>query len=622
MALKVLLVYSNDDQFSLAVEFLRATVRERLPDDAVDHRVWHHAPYRDLANDYLAQYNAFLAHLFEFQPDVVAFSVYVWNQAEFARMSEVVRRFLPRCTIVWGGPQTASRRMAARLLERFPWLDIVVRGEAEDSYPILLGMLASDGDVAAVRGVTRRAPSGIHHAADAPAVTLSTIPVVFTAAGFPLEPVLRRGRPPRLAYETGRGCRQHCRFCLYGVPSLRVFRMERVEQELRYLLGGAVPFLRICDAHFGISRTRSMELFEIIAAHNRGTVVDIYPDTTHVDVDYVKAMNRAGCRVVSLGIQSSDPETLATSGRRFDARSFAQTVGVIRRHHNVRLAADVIIGLPGDSYERVKESVRFAYRSGIDRVHFAPLMAFPGVEFHERAEDFGIEHFDFEPPLVIQSQGFGIDDYRRSIVFATYVERLQRETPTVLKCLIATGADVGRFVEDVIAARPGDDTFGTNRRFAEIIAGVSGAAVAHVLADALLWDRMRTRQADRGIRLGPGRQHARVSAINGDAVARLHTRVDLILEGWHGPASDLPCGDFAYVFPIGGHTAYRLEGPLALAWATVEEGMSIDRWRNAGIDAVAHDEAMRILCLAGAVTLDDEAATPVTDSVPDLCVAQ
>ncbi len=373
-------MYSNDDRFALAVEFLRATVRQRTSGRAIDHRVWYHAPYGDLTNDYLAQYNTFLARLFEFSPDVVAFSVYVWNQAEFARMSEMVRRFLPRCTIVWGGAQTASRRMAARLLERFSWLDIVVRGEAEDSYPQLLLALASQGDIAAVSGVTHRTSCGVRHARDADPVALSTIPLVFTPETFPLEPVLRRARKPALAYETGRGCRQRCRFCLYGVPSLRAFAMDRVEQELAYLLRGRVPFLRICDAHFGISRTRSMELFEIIAMHNRGTRIDIYPDTRHVDPEYVQAMNRAGCRVVSLGIQSSDPETLATSGRRFDEQSFARAARLIRRHHNFRLAADVIIGLPGDTYERVKDSVRFAYRSGIETVEcLSPPVRMPCV---------------------------------------------------------------------------------------------------------------------------------------------------------------------------------------------------------------------------------------------------
>ncbi|MGW2195334.1 hypothetical protein ACWCSH_23685, partial [Streptosporangium sp. NPDC001682] len=61
MTLKAVLVYSNDDGFSLGVELIRAAVADRLPPSRVEHRVWFHEDVGNLAKDYLGHYNAFMA---------------------------------------------------------------------------------------------------------------------------------------------------------------------------------------------------------------------------------------------------------------------------------------------------------------------------------------------------------------------------------------------------------------------------------------------------------------------------------------------------------------------------------------------------------------------------------
>lgn len=599
MTMKAALVYSNDDGFSLGVELIKATVAERISPAQVEHQVWFHEDVGNLAEDYLGHYNAFLARLFDYRPDVISFSAFVWNHDEFTRMGRMVRRHLPGCRIVWGGAQANSRRMAAHLLDEYPWLDLVLRGEAEDTYPELLKTLAEDGDLAAVRGLTRRVDGEVVHNDDPPDVDLSTLPLVFTADTLPIEPILRRRPGAVLAYETGRGCRQKCRFCLYSAPKLRAFPMERIERELTYLLRARIPFLRICDAHLGISRHRAMEIFEIIAAHNRGTVVDVYPDVKHVDLDYVRALNRAGCRVITLGIQSSDAGTLQLAARRFDRRRFAEAASLIRRHHNHALAADVIIGMPGDNAEKVRESVRFAFASGVQKVHFAPLMAFPGTDYFEYAEEYGIEFFDFQPPLVVRSRGFGTDDYQKAMVFARRVETLQDSAPTLLRCLVAVpGLDVADFADQVDFADP-----------AAYIRASFPPGVRELLLDGVAWDA-----ALRAQRAAPVRPLARltddvlVERVAPEEVRWFEHPIHLLLRDFTLTAESLTPGRHGYVFPAGGVVSYELAGPLAAAFEAAAPGITVAEWRDktrassgTELTVAECDAAFRVLCAAGVV---------------------
>ncbi|MFL6130186.1 MAG: B12-binding domain-containing radical SAM protein [Mycobacteriales bacterium] len=615
MTLKAALLHSNDDGFSLGVELLRATVQERVA-GGLEHRVWFHPPVGDLSNDYLGQYNRLMARLFSWRPDVVAFSVYVWNHEEFARLSQLVKRHLPDSVVVWGGAQVSSRRMAAHLLETCPSIDLVLRGEAEDSYPQLLAALRDGGDLGGVRGLSWRCRQQPRHNEDAAKVDLRTVPLVFDPARMDLRTLMSERRTRTVAYETGRGCRQSCRFCLYGLPALRAFDLDRVERELGYILRARPPFLRICDAHFGISRPRAMEIFDVIAAHNEDTAVEIYPDTRHVDREYVAAMNRSGCRVVSLGIQSSDAGTLELSRRRFDAQTFARAARLIRSGHNRELAADVIIGLPGDDYARVESSIRFAFEHGVSRVHFAPLMAFPGTEFYEHADLYGLEFMPFQPPLAVESPGFPASDYQRAMILAARIERLQDEVPTLLRCVLAVPADPVDLVRDW--ACEVDDT--PLPLAAELPARIAACwpAQAAFLLDGLSWDRCRLQQARAALLLTSPRDDDPVEEAGLDRMLTLSVPMDQLIDDPLLSRGELPTGEYRFVFPAGGRAAYPVVGPLAAALDALRPGETFGGWRarlrSDGGPAAGRlaDEAIEVLLAAGVV----RAGRPAQAAVP------
>src|SRR4029079_16623547 len=71
------------------------------------------------------------------------------------RLAEAIRRRNPRAKIILGGPQASVVDVAT--LRAFPCIDVIVRGEADDTFPALLPLLESnDPGWQSIHGITFR----------------------------------------------------------------------------------------------------------------------------------------------------------------------------------------------------------------------------------------------------------------------------------------------------------------------------------------------------------------------------------------------------------------------------------------------------------------------------------
>ncbi|HKL48991.1 MAG TPA: cobalamin B12-binding domain-containing protein, partial [Desulfuromonadales bacterium] len=78
-----------------------------------------------------------LAALLAEEPDVVAFSVYLWNRRNILDLIDALAVARPKIRLVLGGPEVSYED--ADLLRRHPGLTAVIRGEGEGPIKELLG---------------------------------------------------------------------------------------------------------------------------------------------------------------------------------------------------------------------------------------------------------------------------------------------------------------------------------------------------------------------------------------------------------------------------------------------------------------------------------------------------
>jgi radical SAM superfamily enzyme YgiQ (UPF0313 family) len=329
------------------------------------------------------------------QPDVVGFSCHFWSLPAFLDAAAAVKLLLPDAKVVLGGPQVGSRAAAEAVLTRCPAVDFVVRGPGEEALCRLAECLAAGAAPDAVPGLSRRSEDGTLCHAAAVAGGRQRGPI-FEPGNVELTRAL--GEVREVSYETLAGCRLRCAYCYYPSRSFELLDDELVRAELKFLCAQRVPDIRICDTHFGGTAARAKSLLRLLREANQRSRVWIYPDLAHVDDEYLGLVRDAGAEIVSIGIQSTDPQVLARV-RRPSLAGQREAIRLVLRSFP-RVPADVIVGLPGDDLETLERTFGDVLDLGFSAVNVFRLMLFPGTALEEEPAAF----YEDEAP-VVSAQG-------------------------------------------------------------------------------------------------------------------------------------------------------------------------------------------------------------------------
>ena len=182
---------------------------------------------------------------------------------------------------------------------------------------------------------------------------------------------------------TSRGCPGGCRFCIKHVSygsSVRFRSPENIVQEIEFLIDQGVRSFHMYADIFTISREHVVGLCELILERGLEFQWTCNSRVDFVDPDMLQLMATAGCRWISWGIESGSEEVLrrARKGIRLEqvehALRWAREAGI----HNWGY---FIIGLPGETEETIRETIRFSKRLPLDLVLFHIAAPYPGSPF-------------------------------------------------------------------------------------------------------------------------------------------------------------------------------------------------------------------------------------------------
>ncbi|MBV9763030.1 MAG: radical SAM protein [Acidobacteriaceae bacterium] len=305
--------------------------------------------------------------------DLVGFSTYIWNIRQSLRIASELKRARPQTLIVFGGPQVPNR--AEAFLRENPFIDIVCHGEGERVFFQILQQ-AGARDWSAIPSVSYLNAEGAFIAnPTAPrAQDLSQFPSPFLENVF--EPVMRAN--PDLhwqsAWETNRGCPFGCTFCDWGSAiASKVYRfdMDRVKAETDWFARKRIAHVFFCDANFGIL-TRDIDIakayVESLERHNHRMSVSVQTAKNSTDRCYEvqRILWDSGRAFLSAttSLQSVDPGTLKIIKR--DNISLESFHDLARRHHEhgVPTNTEIIVGLPGETYESFASGISEVIRRG------------------------------------------------------------------------------------------------------------------------------------------------------------------------------------------------------------------------------------------------------------------
>jgi anaerobic magnesium-protoporphyrin IX monomethyl ester cyclase len=195
---------------------------------------------------------------------------------------------------------------------------------------------------------------------------------------------------------TARGCPFDCTFCAQASVSKRRMRyktVERVVEEIKYVHDNyGVDRVNFFDDTFIVDDDRVKKLLVgLKELHNRGILYDWHCLTRADRTDPVlfKLMKEAGCSQVTYGIETGSQKILDIIEKQTTVQENLNAIK-IAKEAGLKVRAQMIVGLPGETDETVEETAKFIREAPADSFGMHIFVPLPGCQIW-----YDPERFDF-----------------------------------------------------------------------------------------------------------------------------------------------------------------------------------------------------------------------------------
>jgi len=320
------------------------------------------------------------------EPDILGFSVLLSAAKEAPKIAEKVKAENPNITIVFGNHHATFN--AERILRKYPFVDIVARGEGEYTSLELAKCLEKNGNLDHVEGITYRKKGRVVSTPDRPLIkNVDDLPfpdrnltgVQYTSTIFGVKVSTKKFT----TLVSSRGCPFKCSFCgirKFARGRWRPRSVENVIEELEFLQSQGYEQFLFADDNFTLNAKRVSELCRRI--REEGMNIEWFCDSRvdHVSYDMFREMVRAGCRCLFFGIESGNQRILDYYNKGITPEQSESAVRKAREAGMDIIVGSFIVGAPDETRGEIVNTLRFANKLDIDVPDVNILGAHTGID--------------------------------------------------------------------------------------------------------------------------------------------------------------------------------------------------------------------------------------------------
>ena len=326
--------------------------------------------------------------LARFQPEVIGVTSVTMNFPKAVKIIQYCKKMAPESTTIMGGPHVTFT--SEETLRDFPEVDIVVRGEGEETVRELLPALEGRGSLEKIKGLTFRQNGKIRKTKARPSIPdLNLLPSPDRTL-FPLSRYLAMRVP--VSVLSSRGCPMDCSFCVGHRMAGRKGRFRnpsRVVDEIEsaHQLG----FEEVCidDDLFTRNRQHVFTICDELGRRGLKMNMYIFARVDTVDAILLRKLREAGCKMICFGLESGNQKILDRAHKRTTLEKARRAVE-LSKEAGISPFGSFVLGLPGETRETMEETHAFAQSLGIP-YGFHLLSPFPGTKIRDRAPEYGIK---------------------------------------------------------------------------------------------------------------------------------------------------------------------------------------------------------------------------------------
>lgn len=341
------------------------------------------------------------------QPQVIAFSCYIWNRDHVGRVIEDIARVLPDTELWVGGPEVSYNAVA--FMEKYPEITGIMFGEGENIFKNLVHYYTQGTSLLSeIKGIIyrNRENGTVVSNPPEPLLDLSGIPFPYDDAELFQNKIVY--------YESSRGCPFSCSYCLSSIDKkLRFRNLELVKRELKFFIDNKIPQVKFVDRTFNCKKSHAMEIWKFILEQDNGITnfhFEISADLLDEEALDLLGRMRPGLVQFEIGVQSVNPVTIAEINRNMNIGRLKSAVEKINGFGNIHQHLDLIAGLPYEDLNSFKKSFNDVYAMRPEQLQLGFLKVLSGTGMELRADSYGLVYSSHPPYEVLYTKWLGYDE--------------------------------------------------------------------------------------------------------------------------------------------------------------------------------------------------------------------
>jgi radical SAM superfamily enzyme YgiQ (UPF0313 family) len=336
------------------------------------------------------------------KPDIVGFGVYIWNIVETTNVVNLLKVIAPEIKVILGGPEVSYETEQQAIVD---CADYVLTGAADLSFYQLC------------KDIINNTPPDRK--------IVHSKPLELNDLALPYQYYTDEDLTHRLLYvEASRGCPFKCEFCLSSLDKSSVpFALESFLEQMEILYQRGARNFKFIDRTFNLNIKTTMQIMQFFLDKMSDELYlhfEVVPDHLPRKLKELLAQFPAGSLQFEIGIQTFNTEVQAHINRKQNNAKSKENLLWLRDNTAAHIHADLIFGLPGETFDTFKDSFNQLYHCRPHEIQMGILKRLKGSPIIRHTETFDLRFNPLPPFDILSTDRVSFTTMQRINRFARY----------------------------------------------------------------------------------------------------------------------------------------------------------------------------------------------------------
>jgi len=364
---------------------------------------------------------------------IIGISSFTGAQIKYGlEISEFCKNLNPNIKIVWGGIHPTL--MPNQTLQN-KYIDIIVRGEGEITFPKLVECLAKQTKLKTIKGISFKQNGKIIHNTGREFADMNKFKqlrwnlVNINDYVHKASVIEGTGKTFDIG-QTSRGCINNCKFCVNSCYNKSQWRCFSAKRTLKLIIDSVnmldIKTIWLRDDNFFLDTKRVKTIAQgiikeklDISWYSSGITI---PNYKKMDKNLKKLAYKSGCRSFRFGIESGSPRILKLINKPFNLQDIHNTNNNLKKY-NISPKYSYMCGFPTETKSDLLMTVKLMHKlkkenKKAENYPMTMYMPYPGTELF----DLSIQH-GFKAPRKLKQWSQGIHFMSKNLNRLEYIDK-------------------------------------------------------------------------------------------------------------------------------------------------------------------------------------------------------